>query len=256
VQRWRQTTPLVRMFTIREFKTRYRQSALDIVWSLINPIVVMAVYGVVLHSAFHANGEGVPYLSFAWAGLIVWTFFSGSLSQAMPSLISASDLLTKVYFPRESLPLAMVGVGLVDLVIGIATVLIVALIQGIDIRADAIAVVVPLGVLVIWTAALAIFGAMLTVFVRDVNHAGQLVLRVGFFATPVMYAPAALPHALRWTASVNPVAVCTEGVRDTLLRHHLPDWQLLGVHGAVAAVVLVAALAYTRSIESRIADLV
>jgi len=248
--------PLVRVMAIREFRTRYRQSVLDAMWSLINPVVVMLVYGVILRSAFHASGDGVPYLTFAWTGLIVWTFFSSSLAQAMPSLVMSADLLTKVYFPREAVPLAMVGATLVDLGIGIITAIGVGISQGVRPSATAVAVLVPLAIIILWAAALGIFGAVLTVFLRDINHAGQLILRVGFFATPVMYSPSALPRSLRWTARVNPASVCIEGVRDTLLRHRWPEWGLLGIHGLVAGVLFLAAIAYTRAVESRIPDVV
>jgi len=254
--RWKRVVPLVRVLGLRELRTRYRQSALDALWTLINPMVVMVVYGVVLHSAFKADGEGIPYLTFSWTGLVLWTFVSTGLGQAMPSLVASGDLVTKVYFPREAIPLSLIAATVADLGIGLVTVVVVAALQHVYPTIHAVAVVVPLLVLVVWVAAIAVLASVLTVFIRDVNHAGQLLLRVGFFATPVMYAPTALPHWLHWTATVNPVSVCIEGVRTALLRDRWPDWALLGAHGSLAVVLFVAGLAYTRAVESRIPDVV
>ena len=241
---------------MREIRTRYRQSLLDALWTLINPVVVMVVYGVVLHAAFKADGEGVPYLTFAWTGLVLWTFVSTGLAQAMPSLVVSGDLLTKVYFPREAIPLSMVAATLADLGIGLGTAVLVAASQHVYPSVHTVAVLIPVLVLILWVAAIAVLTSVLTVFIRDVNHAGQLALRVGFFATPVMYAPTALPHWLHWTATVNPVSVCIEGVRATLLRDRWPDWTVLGVHGAIAVTLFLGGLAYTRAVESRIPDVV
>lgn len=248
--------PLVLALARRDLKTRYRQSALDVAWGFITPVVVMLVYGVVLKGAFDVSGDDLPYLSFAWTGVVAWSFFASGISQGVPSLISAADLISKVYFPRESVPLATVVAALPDLAIASATVLVVAALQGVAPGAHAVLAIVPLALLIIWTAALAVLGAVLTVFVRDVNHGAQLALRVGFFATPVMYPISQLPDGLQWLGVVNPVGVAIEALRDTVLRNTSPDWSLLAIQGVVGTVLLVASIAYARSVEDRMVDVI
>jgi ABC-type polysaccharide/polyol phosphate export permease len=250
------TAVLLREFTLREFRTRYRQSTLDIAWSFVTPIAVMAVYGIVLRTAFGVDGDGIPYYVFAWSGMVMWTFFAGGLGGATPSLIIASDLLAKIYFPREILPLSVVGASCIDLAIGLVTVVVLALIQGTGLGITAMASVFAVVLLLIWTSALAVLAAAVAVFVRDVNHLVQLLLRIGFFATPIMYPVSVLPEQWRWTASVNPVAVSIEALRDTLLRGEWPDWPLLAVQALVGGALLVCGVLYTRSVESRMADVV
>lgn len=252
--RW--TLELVRVLAPRELRTRYRQSILDIAWALISPVAVLVVYGIVLTQSFDVTGEGVPYLSLAWSGLVLWTFFATSLSSSASSLISSRDLVTKVNFPREALPLSMVGASLADLGIGLVTVFILAVLQGIDLTWTVLLFPLPLLVLGTWTAAMGIFAGVLAAFVRDVPHAIQLIVRVGFFATPVMYDAAILPPAFRWTAWVSPLAVCIEAFRDAVLRGDVPDLGLLAIHFVVAAALLVAAVRYTRSVESRLTDFI
>jgi ABC-type polysaccharide/polyol phosphate export permease len=248
--------PLLRLWIVRVFRTRYRQSALDVVWSVLNPVVVLAVYGLIFTAAFDVTGDGIPYLSFAWAGLVVWTFFSTALASAAPSISTVADTIAKVYFPREVVPLAEVGAGVIDLGISLAILVTIAVVQGTGPSITAVGVIPVLLALVAWTAALSTFAAVASVFLRDLRPTVGLLLRVGFIATPIMYPVSDLPDWARWTASVNPIAVFIEGVRDTMLRGVWPDWPLLAVQAAIGLVLLVASIAYTRSVENRMVDVV
>ncbi|MEL7210857.1 MAG: ABC transporter permease, partial [Actinomycetota bacterium] len=137
---------------------------------------------------------------------------------------------------------------------GTLTVIGVALFQGVSIQPEVLAMVPALAVLIVWTAALGVLAAAVSVFLRDVTQMVQLGLRVGFFATPVMYEPSLLPAAFKWTASVNPLAVAIEGIRDGLLCGVWPRWGLLLTHLAVGVALLAASVLYVRSVESRMTD--
>jgi lipopolysaccharide transport system permease protein len=245
---------LVAMLTPRELRLRYRENLLDVAWALITPVAVMIVYGIVLTQSFNASGSCAPYLSSAWTGLVIWTFFATALGTASWSLLSSADLITKVYFPREALPLSVVGATLLDLGIGVVTIVVVVLVQHVHLSAMALAAVPAFLILAVWTAAICIFASALAVFLRDVTQAVQLFLRVGFFATPVMYEPSLLPHALAWTATVNPLAVAIDGVRQPVLCGTAPDWTPQLVQLGIGAALLVAAVLYVRSVEARMAD--
>jgi lipopolysaccharide transport system permease protein len=253
-RRVRRVADLVAILTPRELRLRYRENLLDVAWALITPVAVMIVYGIVLTQSFNASGSCSPYLSSAWTGLVVWTFFATALGTASWSLLTSSDLITKVYFPREALPLSVVGATLLDLGIGVVTIVIVALVQGVSLGPMAFAAIPALVLLLLWTAAACVFAAALAVFLRDVTQAVQLFLRVGFFATPVMYEPSLLPHALAWTATVNPLAVAISGVRQPVLCGVAPDWEPLLLQLVAGAVLLVLSVLYVRSVESRMAD--
>ncbi len=250
------TLELIRVLTPREVRSRYRQSVLDLAWALITPVSILIVYGVVLTQSFSVDGNGIPYLSMAWTGLILWTFFAGALGSAAVSLIYSADLITKVYFPKEAIPLSMVGASMVDLGIGLVTVAVIIPIQGVGVTWTAFIVVLPLLVLVAWTAALSVIVAVLAAFIRDVPHVVQLVVRVGFFATPVMYDASSLPRSLQWSATVSPIAAAIEGVRQSVLRGQVPDVPLLVVHLVIGLALFVGAILYTRSVESRLTDVV
>ena len=255
--RVRRVADLLRILAPREFRTRYRQSVLDVAWSLISPIVILIVYGIVLTQSFDVDSACAPYLTSAWTGLVLWTFFAGAVGGAVWSLVSSADLLGKVYFPREAMPLSVVGASLVDLGVGTVTVLILVLVNGnVGLGPMAVAALPSILLLVIWTAGISILVSVVAVFLRDVNHGVQLLLRVGFFATPVMYEASFIPNAFKWTETVNPVAVSIEGVRATVLCGQSPNWDLTLIHLAAASVLLVLAVVYTRAVESRMVDVI
>jgi ABC-type polysaccharide/polyol phosphate export permease len=99
-----------------------------------------------------------------------------------------------------------------------------------------------------------VFASVLAVFLRDVTQAVQLLLRVGFFATPVMYEPSLIPEAFRWTADLNPVAVAIAGVRNPVLCGTAPPWGALVAQGVAGFAALVLAVLYVRSVEARMTD--
>lgn len=254
--RWRRTWQLIKVLTPRELRIRYRHSVLDVAWALLTPLAILAVYGVVLTQSFGVTTECAPYLTSAWTGLVLWTFFATAVGGSVTSLISASDLMTKVYFPREAMPLSMTGVALADLAIGLATLIPLAMIQGVRLSPMALLSLLPIVVLFIWAAAVSLLVAVLAAFARDVVHAVQLFLRIGIFAVPVMYEASAVPTAFAWSINWNPVAVSISALRDSLLCGRTPDLVLLGTQGAIGAALLVAGVIYTRAVESRIADVI
>ena len=202
-ERLERTWALLKILTPREFRVRYRESVLDLAWAVITPLVYLVVYGVILTQAFGATGSCAPYLSSAWTGLVVWTFFSMALGTATSSLILAAPLTSKIYFPRESIPLADVGVNGLDFAIAFLTVFVVAGIQGITPTVTVLGALPVLLLIVVWTAALCVLSAALAVFIRDLTQAVQLFLRAGFFATPVMYEASFLSSGLAWLAVVK-----------------------------------------------------
>ena len=247
---------VVRTLAPRDVRVRYRQSLLDVAWALISPIVVVIVYGLVLTQSFDVSSACSPYLTSAWTGLVVWTFFATAVGGAVGSLIASSDLITKVYFPREAVPAAMALSALPDLAIGLVTLVALMLVQGVRPGWAAFGALLPIVVLLVWTVAISMLVGVVAAFIRDVVHGVHLALRVGFFATPVMYEASFLPPQLQWSASVNPVAVVITALRSTLLCNEWPDTRLLAIHLVVATALVVVAMMYTRSVESRITDVV
>lgn len=254
--RSRRTWGLVRVLALREFRTRYRQSVLEVAWSLITPAVLLGVYGVVLTQVFDVTSPDVPYLSLVWTGMVVWMMFSSAVANGVRSILSNADLISKVYFPREALPLSVVGAAFFDLAIGTAVLVPLVAIQVQTVSITAVAAVPVVLVLVAWTAAVTTFLATLAVFLRDVAHATVLLLQVGFFITPVMYAAGNLPDGFLFLNRLNPLAVCINALRDAILTQQWPNWPLLGLHAVGGVVAFVLAILYVRRVEDRMVDVV
>lgn len=248
--------PLLRMYAIRQVHLRYRQSALGLAWTLVQPIAVMAIYGFIFTQFFQVGGGDFPYLSMAWTGLTIWGFVQVSVQMGALSLLNDAYMLSRVWFPREIIPLAPVMAGLVDLAAGVIILIPLVMIQGVGFSIHALAVPVIFFVLVVWVAAISLLTSTITIFFRDMTTIVGLGLRLLFIATPVMYEASVVPPKFGWVLSGNPFAVVVNNTRNTLLAHVWPNWNLLAFHGTVGVVLLYLGLKYLRAVERRMVDIV
>jgi lipopolysaccharide transport system permease protein len=256
VERVRTTVPLVRVWTVRDLRVRYRQSVLRSGWSLLQPLAILFTYGWVLTSVLDVRPEEAPYLTFAWAGIVPFTFFAQSLGLGVGSIQQAGPVISRVYLPREVLPLSVVAGTFVDLAIMTGTLVVVSWVQVGHPTVYLLGLVPVFVVLLLWTTVLTVAAAGITVFRRDLNFAVPLFLRVLFIVTPVMYSAELIAQQSKWLVDLNPLAVVVEGTRDALYRQQWPDPALLGAHFAVAAVLLVVVFAVFRRLEPRMSDFV
>lgn len=252
--RGKRVAALIGPLVTREIRSRYRTSALDVAWALVNPLVTMAVYGLVLTRGFGVESQCGPYIVSAWSGLVLWVFVATSLTTSVVSIISAPSLVTKVYFPREVLPLAATVSAMIDLAVGLLTVVVLLLLSGVGLSAYSALAVLPVAMLMIWAAALGVLSGALAVFARDMVHVVQLVTRVGIFAVPVFYDERILPDPLGRLVSANPVTVAIVAFRSAVLCGQPPELEPLAIHASLGVCLLVASILYVRHIESRIAD--
>jgi ABC-2 type transport system permease protein len=172
----------------KELKVKYTASVLGAVWSVLNPVVFLAVFTFVVK----VMGNQTPhYPVFLLSGLLAWNLFSVALGNGTRSVIDNGNLVKKVYFPREILPLAVVGVALVDFVLQTAVLLVFILASGYGFHAEAI-VLYPLSflTLVVLTTAVTLWVSAVNVRYRDVQHLIGLALLVWFWMTPIVYAGA------------------------------------------------------------------
>jgi lipopolysaccharide transport system permease protein len=217
IELWRYRE-LVVFLALRDIKVRYKQAVFGILWAVLQPLAGMLVFTVVFHKLAHVPSDGVPYILFAFTGMMVWTLFSGGLDAATTSLVSNAALVTKVYFPRVAIPLASVLPRLVDF--GVSLLLLTVLL-GVE-RHPPGPQLLLLPVVVVWSVLLA-FGVGLifaTVHVRyrDAHHAMSLLVQLWLYASPVAYSSTLVPANWRWVYSLNPLV----GVLDTI------RWAALG----------------------------
>ena len=235
---------------------RYRQTALGILWAVLQPLLMMLIFTAVFSVLARIPSEGVPYALFAYSALLPWTFFSTALTNATGSLVGHSSLITKVYFPREILPLTYVVAAVFDFAIG--CVVLAGLMAWYDIELTASAwYLVPIVLLLAgWILAVSLIAAAAQVRWRDVGVAMPLVLQLWMFASPVIYPLAVVPDGWRAWYLLNPMAGIINGFRQVLLHGVPPDAQPLQYSAAVVAIALPVAYVIFKRAEMTMADVI
>jgi ABC-type polysaccharide/polyol phosphate export permease len=226
----------------RDFHAKYRGSALGILWSLVNPLALMAVYLLVFGVIWSVNK--IPhYPIYLLAGIACWLFFAVSLQSAARSMIDSADLIKKVRFPRQLVAFSVVATQAITFVVMLAILIVLSLIfiPGAD---STVWLAIPLALLyAAFVAGVALIGACLNVILRDTEHILAAALIPWFFLTPILWSFATIPasaaahhkliEVLRWG---NFVAPPITAVRDALWSGHVPPTGDI-VYLAVAAVV-------------------
>jgi ABC-type polysaccharide/polyol phosphate export permease len=242
-------------FAVRFVKVKYKQAAIGVGWSVLQPLLLAALFALFLGRYGHVQSEGEPYLLFALAGFVAWSFFATAAGSAMESLVNDQALLRKVYFPREVVPMAAVMAALIDLVPGIATLLVVTIAFGVAPGLTWVAFPIPILILIATALAFGLGLSGLNVYYRDVRHALPFLLQVMLFASPVIYPLSQVPAGLRTVyAIVNPIASAVDGVRRVGLRHMWPDWSTTLAALGWACVLCVLAYALFKRLERGFAD--
>lgn len=208
---------LLFFFVWRDVKVRYQQTTLGIAWALLQPLTQMAIFALVFgRYGGMAKTVAVPYVWFVLAGLVPWTFFANAIAAASHSMVASRDLVTKVYFPRLTIPASAVCAGLVDFGIAIALLLGAVALAGFPFGPAALAA--PGLALLLLLSALGA-GMLLAAGVaayRDFRFVVPFILQVGLFCTPIIYPPTIFPEGWRWLVFLNPVAGIVEGTRASL----------------------------------------
>ncbi|MGH7490313.1 MAG: ABC transporter permease, partial [bacterium] len=229
---------------------------LGIAWALLQPVALVSIYTMVFARVARMPSDGKPYSLFAFTALLPWLCFSSSVTTATNGLVSHSHLVTKVYFPRELLPLTYVVAALFDFLI--ASVLLAGMLlrHGVSLSWNVLYVVPILITLVLFACAMALFLSATQVYFRDIGMAMPLLLQVWMFATPVVYPLSVVPDRLRPLYDLNPLVGITDGFRRAVLGGEAPDLANLGVSATVALVLLALSYAYFKNIEATVADVV
>jgi ABC-type polysaccharide/polyol phosphate export permease len=182
---------LVAQFTLRDITIRYTQAVMGFAWALVMPLLIVCaglVFRVVLSTLSNSPIEGASVASLA-AKAVPWAFFSGGLTQATQSLLAQSNLIGKVYFPREAIPVASVFAQAPDLIVSLVVVFIVLPIVGISLHVATLWGLLMLVLLVVFTIGWALLLSCANLFYRDVKYILQVALNFGVFATPVFFEP-------------------------------------------------------------------
>lgn len=238
-------------------KVRYKQSALGIAWAIVQPVALMVIYTFLFTYVARVPTSGnVPYPVQLYSALLVWTFFSTALTTATNSLVSHNHLVTKVYFPREILPLTYVVAGLFDLLIASPILIGLMVFYQVSLSLNIFYAIPIIVIMTLFISAAALFLSAFQVRFRDVGMALPLVLQIWMFASPVVYPISAVPERFRSFYMLNPMAGIVENFRRVVVEGVQPNLYELAISAAVALVLLPVAYIYFKHVEATIADVI
>jgi lipopolysaccharide transport system permease protein len=238
----------------RDIKVRYKQTALGIAWSVLQPFLTMVVFTIFFGRLAKMPSDGVPYPLFSLAALVPWTYFATAASNGAASLVGNQHLIAKVYFPRVLVPLAAVLMPAVDLAVSFG--MLVVLMAWYHVVPTAAIAALPLyaGLGILTALAITLWTSALSVRYRDARYVLPFVIQIWLFISPVAYPASMVPARWRLLYALNPMATVVEGFRSSLLGTPGPG-SMAAIAVAVVAAALVAGAAYFRSVEGSIVDL-
>ena len=245
-------------YTLSLFRlhVRYKQSALGWAWAALQPLALMGIYTFIFAHVTTVRTGGAPYPLFVFSALLPWIFFSSSITNAVHGLVTYPNLLTKMYFPREIIPLSYLAAGLVDFLI--ASVILAGLMAHyrIPLNWNALYAVPVFLILAAFAAAVSLFFSAVHVRIRDVGLAMPFVLQVWMFAAPVVYSVQSVPPRFRQLYLLDPVAGLIENFRRVLVFGDAPDIRSLAISATITIVALAVAYIYFKSSEGTMADVI
>lgn len=242
--------------TWRDISVRYKQTALGVLWAIIQPFMTMLVFSVFFGRLGKIPSDGVPYPIFAFCALLPWQLFANSITEAGNSLVSNQALVTKVYFPRLVIPISATLAGMLDFVI--AFVILLGMMVFYGIAPTAAVWTLPLFLLLALVTALGVglWLSALNVQYRDVRYTIPFLTQFWLFATPIAYPSSLIPERWRALYGLNPMAGVVEGFRWALLGTGQAPGPMLAISSLTAGALFVAGLFYFRRMERTFADTV
>jgi lipopolysaccharide transport system permease protein len=240
----------------RDIKVRYKQTALGAAWAIIQPFFTMVVFSLFFGRLAKMPSDNIPYPIFSFAALVPWTFFANGLGQSSNSLVGSANLITKVYFPRLTIPLASVLSGVVDFALAFVVLLGMMLYYGIVPTVNVLWLPLFLLLALITSLGVGLWLSALNVEYRDVRYVVPFITQFWLFVTPIAYPSSLLNQPWRTIYGLNPMVGVVEGFRWALLGTKTAPGPIIAVSATAALIILVTGAFYFRRMEKTFADIV
>jgi lipopolysaccharide transport system permease protein len=247
---------LIYFMTWRDLKVRYKQTVLGAAWAILQPFLSMVVFSVFFGRWLGVPSGDVPYPVFSYTALLPWGLFSKAIADAGRSLVTNRAMITKVYFPRLTIPLASVLAGIVDFLI--AFVVLLGMMWYYDLELTSKMLTLPFFLLLALIASLGVglWLSAMNVFYRDIGYIIPFLTQIWFYLSPIVYATSTVPEELQPIYALNPMVGVIDGFRWALLGQEPAPGPLLIISSAVAVIWLVSGVIYFRRVERTFADMV
>jgi lipopolysaccharide transport system permease protein len=253
---------LLLTLTAHRIDVRYKQSVLGMAWAVLQPLALMLIYTVIFSHIARMPSDGVPYAVFAYAALLPWTTFSTALGNATNGLVGHASLITKVYFPREILPLSYIIAALADFAIAAVVLGGLLIYYRIPLTPNVLYILPIMLTMMAFALAVGLFLSALQVRYRDIGVGLPLLIQIWMFATPVIYPLSAvmeskrLPETAKVIYNLNPMVGIVENFRRVILQGTAPAASSFWLAVGVSAVLLPLTYAYFKRTEATMADFI
>jgi homopolymeric O-antigen transport system permease protein len=249
------------VFSWRDISVRYKQTVMGVLWAVFQPFVTMVIFTFVFNRmARIQSGDNTPYPIFLYVGLLIWQYYSGTVTKASDSMVSNASIIQKVYFPRFIIPASTAITGLVDMAIG--AVILAGMMVYYGYYPNLLGLILLpllLSCAVLAAMGLGLFCASLNIKYRDVRYALPFFIQILMFVTPVIYPAKMLdkyPLIKNLMLWLNPVSGVIDNARAGLLGTRPIDWHILGISLFMSVVIFIFGLYYFRNTEHYFADIV
>lgn len=206
------------IFSWRDIKVRYKQTFLGILWAILQPVLMVAIFSFFFGRLAKIPSDGIPYPIFAFVGIVFWNYFSISLTGSSNIIIENENIIKKVYFPRLILPISSTLTPLIDLVISLAVLVIFMLYYGMfPMVAGILLLPILFFISFLASSGLGLFLASINLKYRDVRYALPFFIQILMYLTPVIYPSSLLGEKYRWILALNPMTGVIETARSSFL---------------------------------------
>jgi lipopolysaccharide transport system permease protein len=244
---------LVRNLVSRDLKVRYRESFVGFGWSMLNPLLMTAVFYLVFHVFLRSPIPMFPV--FLLCGILPWNWCAAGVMGGVGSVVGNAALIKKVYFPRELLPLAIVLSNMVHFLLALPVLLLMMVIFGAPFTGNIVFIPLLMAIQLVFLLGVALFLSCLNVFLRDTSSIMEVLISLWFFITPVFYRVDDVTN--EWAGLlfvVNPMASLVTAYRAILYDGQLPSLASLGVTALTSVVVLAAGYLFFSRLSSRFGE--
>jgi lipopolysaccharide transport system permease protein len=239
----------------RDFKVKYAQTILGLLWAVIEPLVTAVLLSLIFNKIAKATTGGVNPVLFGLSGMVVWNYFSNVIIQGSSSLILTHNMVTKIYFPRILIPSSKTIAALPDLGIAFIFTLVFYFIYWDEYTLNTLIIPVFLLLTVLASLGLAIWVSALNIRFRDFQHLIPFLTRIGLFLTPIAYTTSEIPAEYRWMFFLNPMTGVIEGIRWALFGFPMEIYYF-SISMAVILVLFITGFYFFNRLEKNIADII
>ena len=251
----KQYKDLLYFLVSRDVKVLYKQTIMGFGWAILRPLFGMIVFTVIFGRMAKLPSDGVPYPIFSYAALLPWTYFSSTLTASTQSLITQTNIFTKVYFPRIFIPLTPIFSKLIDFVVAFAILALMMIYYGIAPTGNIIFLPLLVFLMILAASGIGVWLSALAIQYRDVKHAIEFLTQILMFAAPVVWSVSLIPAKYRLYYGIYPMGGIIEGFRAALLGTRPMPWDLILVGGLSAALLTISGVAYFKRMERIFADI-